>query len=96
MPPPSRMGDMASGHGSFIPSAAIQASSDTFINSKGALRVGDAIAPHPSASPSPPHPRAAAAGSPDTFVNSKPLVRIGDAVDCGGMMMEGSDDTFIN
>lgn len=96
MPPVSRVGDIALGHGSFPPTPAIVGSPDTFVNGIKVHRVGDAIQAHPSPSPSPPHPRAAAAGSPDTFVNSKAVVRIGDAVNCGGMLAEGSPDTIIN
>jgi len=96
MPPAVRLGDVALGHGSFPPTNTCAASSDTIINNKGAHRVGDAIIPHGSPSPSPPHGRAAAVGSPDTFVNGRPLVRIGDAVNCGGMLATGSPDTIIN
>jgi len=96
MPPPSRLGDTASGHGSFPPTVAIGSSPDTFINGIGSVRLGDAVASHGSPSPSPPHSRATAAGSPDTFVNGKPITRIGDAIGCGGLMVEGSGDTIVN
>lgn len=35
-------------------------------------------------------------GSPDVFVNDQPKARIGDAVDCGSMILEGSDDVLVN
>jgi len=96
MPPPSRVTDTATGHGSFPPSKVIEGSPDTFHNSLSAHRLGDAIAAHSSFSPSPPHPRKSSVGSPNTFVNGKAQVRIGDSVACGGMLASGSGDIFIN
>jgi len=96
MPPVVRVGDTASGHGSFPPTTAQVGSGDTYVNSIPVHRVGDAIVSHGSPSPSPPHGRAAAAGSGNTFVNGSAVVRLGDAVSCGGVLVAGSPDTFVN
>jgi len=95
MPPVSRIGDIAMGHGSFPPTPAATGSPDTFVNSISVHRVGDVVVSHGSPSPSPPHARITAAGSPTTIVNGSPVVRIGDAVGCGGFLAEGSSDTII-
>jgi len=96
MPPVVRLGDIALGHGSFPPTVTIEGSNDTFVNSIPVHRVGDAIAPHGSPSPSPPHPRVNCVGSSDTIINGKPVGRIGDAVCCGGLLGSGSNNTIIN
>lgn len=96
MPPAVRLGDIASGHGSFPPTKTIEGSGNTVVNSIPVHRNGDAIASHSSPSPSPPHKRAAACSSGNTFVNSKGVVRIGDCVSCGGMLVTGSGNTLIN
>jgi uncharacterized Zn-binding protein involved in type VI secretion len=96
MPPPGRIGDIGSGHGSFPPTTVIQGSPNTFVNSIPVHRVGDAIAAHGSPSPSGPHGRAGAAGSPNTYVNLKAIMRIGDPITCGGVIATGSHNTIIN
>jgi len=96
MPPITRLGDIALGHGSFPPTAVIEGSTDTISNNKPTHRMGDAIAPHGSPSPSPPHPRMSACGSPNTLVNNKPVVRIGDCVACGGLLASGSSNIIVN
>ena len=95
MPPASRIGDIATGHGSFLPTPAIEGSPNVITGGSPQHRVGDNLAPHASASPSPPHPRTAAAGSGTVFTNSKGSVRIGDAVDCGGMLAQGFGTVII-
>ena len=96
MPPVTRLGDIGSGHGSFPPTANISGSPDTIVNGLALHRVGDALAPHGSPSPAPPHGRVSAVGSPDTIINGKPATRIGDAIACGGIHVNGSPDTIIN
>ena len=95
MPPASRVGDIALGHGSFIPTPAIQGSPDVITGSSPQHRKGDSLMPHPSPSPSPPHPRSASAGSGTVLTNSKPTVRIGDAVGCGGMLVQGFSTVIV-
>ena len=96
MPPIGRVGDTCTGNGSFPPTTASAGSGDTFVNSIAVHRVDDAVTPHGSPSPAPPHPRATAAGSPDTFVNGKAVSRIGDPINCGGLVAQGSPDTIVN
>lgn len=89
MPPVSRVGDIALGHGSFPPTPATAGSGDVFAGGPPVHRKGDAILLHPSPSPSPPHPRSASSGSTTVFTNSLGTARIGDSVDCGGMLVQG-------
>jgi len=95
MPPASRQGDIALGHGSFPPTPATAGSGDVFTCGPAQHRKGDAILLHGSPSPSPPHGRAANCGSGTVFTNSKPSVRIGDCVDCGGMLAAGCGTVLI-
>lgn len=96
MPVAVRLSDIGSGHGSFPPTVTISASPNTFINSKAVHRKGDALAPHGSPSPSPPHGRATSGGSSKTFVNSKAIARLADGIACGGVLVTGSPDTIID
>lgn len=97
MPAATRLGDIGSGHGChFPPTPAIGASTDVFVNSVGAVRKGDAYAPHACPTcPAPVHPRSLAVGSASVFINGKPAGRKKDAIDCGGAADEGSGDVFI-
>lgn len=88
--PVSRLGDIASGHGSFPPTPTITCSHDTFVNNIGVIRRADHARPHSSPSPSPEHQRPICGCSAKTFVNSRGVVRIGDAICCGGLMVQGS------
>lgn len=96
MPAVSRLDDVGSGHASFPPTNVIAGSGNCKVNSKPVARVGDALQPHGSPSPSPPHPRSIASGSSNVSVNSKPLSHIGSAVDCGGLLQTGSGNTDVN
>lgn len=95
MPPVSRVGDIALGHGSFPPTPATAGSPNVFACGPAVHRQGDAIAPHGSPSPSPPHGRSASSGSTTVFTNSKPTVRIGDSADCGGSLAMGCATILI-
>lgn len=96
MPPVVRLTDIASGHGSFPPTNVIEASSDTICNGLGVHRLGDAIQPHASPSPSPIHSRASAVASTDVTCNGRGVVRIGDAVNCGGILVTGSGNVICD
>jgi len=89
MPPASRIGDIGLGHGSFPPTPVIVGSPNVITCSSPQARVGDALMPHASPSPSPPHGRSCSTGSGTVFTNSKPTVRIGDSIDCGGNLAMG-------
>jgi len=92
-PPVTMITKIGSGHGSFPPTAIIAGSSNTTVNSLPVARVGDALAPHGSPSPSPSHGRVIAAGSTKTRVNSLDSARIGDPISCGGLIASGSNNT---
>ena len=96
MPPVTRVGDKATGHGSFPPNKNAKGSPNTFANSKAITRVGDDMVPHSSPSPSPPHGGISVTGSPNVFVNSSPATRIGDAISCGEVHATGSHNVCIN
>ena len=89
MPSVVRVTDVASAHGPFPATKVIMGSPDTFVNSLPVHRNGDTIASHT-------HARAASGGSPNVFVNGKAVVRVGDSVSCGGTLITGSPDTFVN
>ena len=95
MPSASRLGDTGSGHGCFPASPSVSASGDVAINGIGALRQGDAVAPH-GCGKCAPHGRSVSGGSPTVFVNGRPLARIGDAIDCGGAIEAGSSNVFAD
>jgi uncharacterized Zn-binding protein involved in type VI secretion len=94
MPPQSRIGDIGSGHSSFPPTPVIAGSPNVFVNGRPAARLGDALAPHGSPSPSTPHGRSIAGGSGTVFINGRPASRIGDPIDCGGSLVTGSPNVF--
>lgn len=96
MPSVARLTDIGSAHASFPDTAVIEASDNCSVNSLGVHRVGDAIQPHGSPSPSPVHSRHLASGSFNTYLNSRQIGIIGSPVDCGGFIVTGSGNTFIN
>ena len=97
MPGAVRLHDVSTGHPHCFPSRPnIEASSDVFINSRGAHRLGDAWAVHGACSDHSPHDGVASGGSPNVFVNGKSLCRIGDPISCGDSMMTGSSDVIVN
>lgn len=87
-----RLNDLCTGHGAFPPRPNIAASSDVFVNGRGAHRVGDAWAVH--CDPDTCHGSVLAAGSRTVYVNGRQLGRIGDAVACGSRVATGSADVF--
>ena len=93
MPGATRLGDNCTGHGGFPPRTNISASSDVFINGKGAHRQGDGWSVHCDPSPSC-HSSSLASGSSSVFVNGKQLGRIGDPVACGSSIAAGSGNVF--
>lgn len=96
MPSVARFTDIGSAHGSWPDTDVIEGSPNTDVNSLAAHCVGHNIRPHGSPSPSPVHARKLATGSFNTDVNSRKLGHIGAAVDCGGLIVTGSGNTFVN
>lgn len=89
MPAVVRLGDLSQGvHPSPTPNN--QASTNVFVNSRGAHRMGDSWLPHGT----PPHPRVTAAGSSTVYVNGKRLARVGDLLSCGDRAGQGSSNVF--
>lgn len=95
MPAVVRLGDTCTGHGDYPPRANVSASTDVFINGKGAHRVGDGWGVHCNSTPVC-HAGTQATGSPTVFVNGKPLARVGDSIDCGSVNAVGSPNVFAN
>lgn len=93
MPGVVRLNDMSRGHGCFPPKPNIVASSNVFVNNKGAVRVDDAWAVHRCGKRS--HGSVSIQGSSTVFVNNKPAVRQGDALNCGDAAQECSSNVFI-
>ncbi|WP_294948248.1 PAAR domain-containing protein [Sulfurivirga sp.] len=92
MPAVARLGDSCTGHGCYPPRENTGASSDVFINGRGAHRAGDGWASHCCGPPC--HGGSLAAGSSSVFVNGRALGRVGDPVDCGSAVATGSPDVF--
>ncbi len=90
----TRLGDLDTGHDACPPTALVSASSNVFINGRGAGRVGDSYAAHGCIN-HPSHSGVIASGSSSVFINGKAAGRIGDAVSCGGSVAEGSSNVFI-
>jgi uncharacterized Zn-binding protein involved in type VI secretion len=95
MPAAVRLGDSCTGHGPFPPRANDSASSNVFINGRGAHRIGDHWVMHCDPLPSC-HDGSAATGSSSVFVNGRALCRVGDQVSCGSAMASGSPNVFVN
>ena len=96
MPPASMLGKMCSGHASYPPTPIESSCGTVYINNILAARTGDSVTMHASPSPNGPHPRKLGQGSSDIMIEDKSAIRIGDPVDCGGNVMEGSEDVIFN
>lgn len=105
MPAVARLGDKCSGHGCFPPRVNDSASSDVFVNSLGAHRVGDTWVKHKCNKKE--HDGTLAEGSSTVFVNGVALGRLGDAINkmdidndgnpvdlCGSIIAQGSPNVF--
>jgi uncharacterized Zn-binding protein involved in type VI secretion len=95
MPGAVRLNDLGTKHGCFPERGNISASSNVFINGRGAHRVGDAWSSH-GCEICPPHGGSQASGSPNVYVNGSALARIGDSIDCGSSNMSGSKNVIVN
>lgn len=92
MPPQSRLGDIATGHGCFPPNNITSASGNVNINSRGAARQGDALSVHccgPSC-----HGSSIVGSSSTVNINSRGAARVTDAIDCGEFVAEGSGNVI--
>lgn len=94
MPQVTRLGDVDTGHDLCPPSPLVGASSNVFINGRGAGRVGDPYAPH-GCIDHPPHVGTIASGSSTVSINGRPAGRVGDSVSCGGSVAQGSGNVRI-
>lgn len=92
--PAARLNDPCTGHGCFPSRPNVQASSNVFVNGRGAHRQTDAYASHccPGAGC---HGGNLAQGSSTVFVNGLPKGRVGDPVSCGGSVASGSLNVFV-
>jgi uncharacterized Zn-binding protein involved in type VI secretion len=93
MPAAARLGDFCTGHGCFPSRANLTASGDVLVNDIGAHRVGDIWDVHKCVTI---HGGVTVVGSPDVFVNDLPKARVGDQVDCGSLILNGSQDVEVN
>ena len=94
MPAQTRLGDLDTGHDACPPRPLVTASTNVFINGKGAGRVNDSYAAH-GCPVHAPHTGGIASGSATVFINGRSAGRIGDPVSCGGSVAEGSPDVFV-
>lgn len=98
MPKAARKTDIGSEHSCHFPDTpAIEGSPNVWINGLEALRVQDHFESHGcSTCPAPAHPRALADGSPNVYINGQKAGRLHDPIDCGGAVITGSENVFIN
>jgi len=96
MPGVVRLTDICSGHGCWPSRGNVSASTDVFVNSLGAHRVGDGWAAHTCPPIPETHSSSQATGSPTVFVNGVALARIGDSIACGSSNATGSEDVYAN
>ncbi len=94
MPNATRLGDKDTGHDACPPTALVTASSNVFINGRGAGRLGDTYAAH-GCDVHGSHQGAVSSGSSSVFINGKAAARVGDGVSCGGSVAEGSPNVII-
>ncbi|WP_320055626.1 PAAR domain-containing protein [Desulfuromonas thiophila] len=92
MPAVARLNDWCTGHGCYPARQNDQASSDVFINSRGAHRQGDHWVSHCCKGSC--HDSVLAAGSASIYVNGRQLGRVGDPVACGSSVATGSPNLF--
>lgn len=94
MPQVVRLNDYCSGHSCWPTRPTITASEDVFVNGRGAHRKTDALAVHCCGLSC--HGGTTVQGSPNVFVNGLPIARITDKVDCGSVLLTGSENVFAN
>ena len=87
----TRLGDLTTGHGGFVPVPSIQASHNVFANFLPVVRQGDAFAVHCTKHC---HQGILATGSSTVYVNGKQIGRIGDKVSCTDQVASGSNNVF--
>ena len=94
----ARKDDIASGHGCFPDTSITEGSPNVFINGQPAARVGDAAAPHgcTCGNGCGTHARVIAEGASSVFINGKPAVAVGHGINCGGVVISGSSNVFID
>lgn len=90
MPAVTRLNDVCTGHGCFPSRPNNAASTDVYVNSRGAHRQDDGYASHCCGPPC--HGSSLASGSSSVYVNGKQLGRIGDPVACGSAAATGAND----
>lgn len=95
MPAAARLNDKGVFHCSGYTIAS--ASTDVFINGRGAARVGDKSTPHlrPGGRRCPVHVASISRGSTSVFINGKPAARVGDPLSSCTRVATGSTDVNI-
>lgn len=94
MPEVARLGDPGVVHCSGFVIAT--ASTDVFVNDRGAVRVGDSSSSHlrPAGRRCAGHVSSIASGSSTVFVNNRPIVRRGDPFGGCTQVAQGSPDVI--
>lgn len=95
MPAAARLGDAGIVHCSGFRIAS--ASSDVFVNNRGAARRGDSSTPHlkPGGKKCPIHTSRISGGSSTVFVNNRSMARLGDGFSSCTRVASGSTDVFV-
>lgn len=93
MPGAVRLNDLCTGHDCFPSRSNDSASTNVFINGRGAHRVGDHWEVHCCGPVC--HDSVQATGSSTVFVNGKALARIGDSIACGSTNATGSSNVMV-
>ena len=93
MPAITTVGDIGSGHDACASTALLSGSNNCFINNKSVCRATDPLEPH-GCSIHVAHPRMVSQGSTSVFINNLPAARLGDPISCGGLLVQGSGNSF--
>ena len=94
MPGIARKTDIGSAHESWIETQIIEGSPSSTLNSLPIARDGDALENHTSTSNGNTHSRHIAGGIDNVFLESRRVAVVGTPIDCGGVIITGSNVTI--
>lgn len=94
MPGIARKTDIGSSHESWIETQIIEGSPSSTLNSLPIARDGDALEVHTSTSNGNTHSRHIAGGIDNVFLESRRVAVVGTPIDCGGVIITGSNVTI--
>lgn len=94
MPGIARKTDIGSAHETWLETQIIEGSPTTTLDSLPIARDGDALEDHTSTSNGNTHSRHISGGVDNVFLDSRRIAVIGTPIDCGGVIITGSNVTI--